>query len=119
LVLGPPVSGVASNITVTNNELVGGTPEAISFLAVSTATISGNVSIGSTNVSGTIDLFGGNSGVMVTSNTLFNGSRAIVIDNPSAASASLRTLLSRLTSTASTAIPLPAWRLIPAGTRER
>jgi len=82
LVFGPPVSGFASNITVTNNELVGGTPEAISFLGVSTVTISGNVSIGSTNVFGTIDLFGGNSDVMVISNTLFNGSRAIVVENP-------------------------------------
>ena len=82
LVLGPPVSGVASRINVTNNELVAGTPEGISFLAVSTATISGNVSAGSTNVFGTIDLFGGNSDVMVTSNTLLNGNRAIVVDNP-------------------------------------
>jgi hypothetical protein len=82
LVFGPPVTAVASNIAVTNNELVGGTPEAISFLGVSTSTISGNVSIGSTNAFGTIDLFGGNSGVMITSNTLFNGNRAIVVDNP-------------------------------------
>jgi hypothetical protein len=81
LVLGPPVSGFASNIAVTNNELVAPTPESISFLGVSNSTISGNVSTGSTN-DGTINLFGGNSGVQVTSNTLLNGNRAIVVDNP-------------------------------------
>src|SRR5437016_9275952 len=58
LVLGPPVSAVAADVTVTNNELVPPTPESISFLGVSNSTISGNVSAGSTS-SGTIDLFGG------------------------------------------------------------
>ena len=81
LVLGPPASGVASNIDVTNNELVAPTPESISFLGVSNSTISGNVSTGSTN-NATIDLFGGNSGVTVTGNTLLNGIRAIVVENP-------------------------------------
>ena len=81
LVFGPPISGVASNISVTNNELVAPTPESISFLGVSGSTISGNVSTGSTN-NATIDLFGGNSGVTVTGNTLLNGIRAIVVENP-------------------------------------
>jgi len=81
LFFGPPVSAFAFNISVTENELVGGTPENISFLGVSSSTINGNVSIGSASF-GTIDLFGGNSGVMVTSNTLFNGNRAIVVENP-------------------------------------
>ena len=81
LVLGPPVSGVASDITVTNNELVAPTPESISFLGVSNSTISSNVSTGSTN-DGTINLFGNNSQVMVTSNTLLNGVRAIVVSDP-------------------------------------
>jgi len=70
-----------SDITVSNNELVALTPESISFLGVSNSTISGNVSTGSTNAS-TIDLFGGNSSVTVTSNRLVNGNRAIVVDNP-------------------------------------
>jgi len=81
LVFGPPVSGFASNIAVTNNELVAPTPESISFLGVIGSTISGNVSTGSTN-NATIDLFGGNSGVSVTGNTLLNGIRAIVVENP-------------------------------------
>jgi hypothetical protein len=81
LVLGPPVTAVAFNVKVTNNELVAGTVESISFLGVSSSTISGNVSTGSTST-GTIDLFGGNSGITVTSNTLLNGNRAIVVENP-------------------------------------
>src|SRR5436309_5970955 len=81
LVIGPPVSSVASDIDVTNNELVAPTPESISFLGVSNSTISGNVSAGSTN-DGTINLFGNNSQVMVTGNTLLNGVRAIVVSDP-------------------------------------
>src|SRR5438132_1714032 len=49
LVFGPPVSAFASNIYVTNNELVALTPESISFLGVSDSTITGNISTGSTN----------------------------------------------------------------------
>jgi hypothetical protein len=79
LVIGFPVS--ASNVSVTNNELVAGSAESISFLGVSNSVISSNVSTGSTNAA-TIDLFGGNSQVTVNSNTLFNGNRAIVVDNP-------------------------------------
>src|SRR2546426_243489 len=82
LVIGPPVTtNTTADISVTNNELVGGTPESISFLGVSSSTIMGNVSIGSTS-SGTVDLFGGNSQVMVTGNTLFNGVRAVVVSDP-------------------------------------
>src|SRR5207253_2640532 len=47
----------------------------------STATVSGNVSTGSTN-NATIDLFGGNSGVTVDGNTLLHGNRAIAVENP-------------------------------------
>jgi nitrous oxidase accessory protein NosD len=75
------VVAASANLTITNNELVAPTPESISLLNVTAATISGNVSTGSTN-SSTIDLFGGNSDVMITSNTLLNGIRAIVVDNP-------------------------------------
>jgi hypothetical protein len=71
----------SSGLAVTNNALVAGTPESIAWLFVSNSTISGNVSTGSTS-SGTVDLFGGNSGIAVTSNTLLNGNRAIVVDNP-------------------------------------
>jgi len=71
----------SSNLAITNNELAAPTPESISLITVTTATISGNVSTGSTN-SSTIDLFGGNSDVMITGNTLLNEIRAIVVDNP-------------------------------------
>lgn len=71
----------SSQLNVTNNELVAPTPESISFADVSNSMISGNVSMGSTNGS-TIDLFGGNSNVLVSGNTLINGTRAIVVDNP-------------------------------------
>jgi nitrous oxidase accessory protein NosD len=81
LVFGPPVSSIASNITVSNNELVAGTTEGIAFLGVSNSTITGNVSTGSTS-DGTISLFGGDSTVMINSNTLLNGMRGIFVDNP-------------------------------------
>jgi hypothetical protein len=71
----------SSNLTFTNNELVAGTPEGVAWLFVTNGTISGNVSTGSTS-SGTIDLFGGDSGIAVTGNTLLNGVRAIVVENP-------------------------------------
>jgi len=77
----PLTTNTTANISVTNNELAALTAESISFLGVSNSQISGNVSTGSTNFA-TIDLFGGNSGVMVTNNTLFNGNRAIVVENP-------------------------------------
>ena len=63
----------SSNLFITNNELAAPTPESIALLNVTTSTISGNVSTGSTS-GGTIDLFGGNSNLIVTSNTLLNGS---------------------------------------------
>src|SRR2546422_6448235 len=50
------------------------------FSFVSTATISGNVSIGSTS-SGTVRLDGGNSNITINSNTLFNGMRGILVGN--------------------------------------
>jgi parallel beta helix pectate lyase-like protein len=71
----------SSNLTVTNNELVPGTPERIVFASVDTATISGNVSTGSSS-SGTIRLFGDDSNITINSNTLLNGMRGIRIDNP-------------------------------------
>lgn len=71
----------SSGLAVTNNTLVAGTPEGIAWLFVSNSTISGNVSTGSTSF-GTIDLFGDNSGITVTGNTLLTGDRAIVVENP-------------------------------------
>jgi hypothetical protein len=70
-----------STLNVTNNELVGGTPERIVFAGVSNSTVSGNVSMGSTS-SGTIRLFGSDSNVMIDGNTLLNGMRGIRVDNP-------------------------------------
>lgn len=75
------VVAASSNLSITNNELAAPTPESIALLDVATSTISGNVSTGSTS-SSTIDLFGGNSDVLITSNTLLNGIRAIVVENP-------------------------------------
>jgi hypothetical protein len=71
----------SSGLTVSNNELVAGTSERIVFGTVSTSTISNNVSTGSTS-SGTIRLFGGDSNVTITSNTLLNGMRGIRVDDP-------------------------------------
>jgi nitrous oxidase accessory protein NosD len=70
----------SSNLDVTNNELVGGTPERIVFGSVATSTISGNVSIGSTS-SATIRLFGGDSDITIEHNTLRNGMRGIRVDD--------------------------------------
>jgi hypothetical protein len=75
------VIGPGSNVNVTNNELAAPTPESISFLNVTDGTISGNVSTGSTSQA-TIDLFGGDVGVLITGNTLLSGNRAIVVENP-------------------------------------
>jgi nitrous oxidase accessory protein NosD len=69
-----------SGLTISNNELVGGTPERIFLANTSSSSITGNVSIGSTS-SGTIRFFSGNSNVTVTSNTLFNGMRGIRVDD--------------------------------------
>jgi len=70
-----------SNLAISNNELVGGTPERIVLAFTSMSSITGNVSIGSTS-SGTIRLFGGNANVTINSNTLFNGMRGIRVDDP-------------------------------------
>jgi hypothetical protein len=75
------VVAASSQLDVTNNELAALMPENISFLNVSNSTISGNVSTGSTSTS-TIDLFGGNSDLTITGNTLINGNRAILVENP-------------------------------------
>jgi hypothetical protein len=71
----------SSNLDVTNNELVGGTPERIVWASVSNSTISGNVSLGSTGVNGTIRLFGDDSNITIDHNTLRNGIRAIRVSN--------------------------------------
>ena len=70
----------ASNLNVTNNELVAGTLERVVFATVTGATISGNLSMGSTS-SGTVRLFGGNSNIAILNNTLLNGLRGIRIDD--------------------------------------
>jgi hypothetical protein len=76
LVVAPSLS-----LVISSNELVGGTPESIAILNTTMSSITGNVSIGSTS-GATIDLFGGDSSVTVSGNTLFNGVRAIVVENP-------------------------------------
>ena len=67
-------------ITVSNNSLVGGTPERIIFGGVDDSSITGNTSSGSTS-SGTIRLFWGNSNIAITGNALLNGVRGIRVDN--------------------------------------
>jgi hypothetical protein len=76
------VVAASSNLTFSTNELVAGTPESIAFLNVTTATIRDNISTGSTNTFGTVDLFGGNSNITIYGNTLLDGDRAIVVENP-------------------------------------
>jgi hypothetical protein len=77
LVPGVPSSG----LTVSNNELVGGTSERIVFGNVTNGAISGNTSIGSTATNGPVRLFGGNSNIAINSNVLKNGIRGIKVDN--------------------------------------
>jgi nitrous oxidase accessory protein NosD len=78
LIPGVPSSG----LTVTNNELVGGTSERIVFGSVTNSTINGNTSIGSTAPNGPVRLFGGNSNIAINSNILKNGIRGIKVDDP-------------------------------------
>lgn len=78
-----PAGVGATNLTIANNELVGGSPGARFVMAqVSTGTIVGNVSIGSAALNGTIRLFGGNTNITINGNTLLNGVRGIRVDNP-------------------------------------
>jgi len=72
----------SDDLNVENNELVGGTSERIVWGNVTNSVISGNKSVGSTAVNGTIRLFGGNSNITVTSNVLSNGVRGIRVDDP-------------------------------------
>jgi hypothetical protein len=74
--------GNDTNITISNNELVGGTSERIVFGGVTNSTISGNTSIGSTALNGPVRLFGGNSNIAINSNILNNGIRGIKVDDP-------------------------------------
>lgn len=70
----------SSNLDVTNNELVGGTPERIVFCCIGTSTISGNVSIGSTGNAAS-RLFGADSNITIEHNTLRNGMRGILVSD--------------------------------------
>ena len=79
--------GSDTNITMSNNELVGGTSERFVMGGVTNSTISGNTSIGSTAVNGAVRLFGGNSNIAITSNILKNGTRGIKVDDPFGAGA--------------------------------
>jgi len=72
--------GDDQQITISNNELVGGTLERIIFGSVDNSAIVGNTSIGSTS-SGTIRLFGGNNNIAIDSNVLRNGMRGIRVDD--------------------------------------
>jgi nitrous oxidase accessory protein NosD len=75
------VVAASSDLTVSNNELVGGTPERIVFASVTTSSIVNNVSDGSTS-SGTVRLFCGNSSISIDDNVLINGVRGIRVDDP-------------------------------------
>lgn len=71
----------SSTLTISNNELVAGTPEGIALINVSSSSITGNTSVGSTSFA-TIDLFGGNNGITISCNLLAGGQRAIDVENP-------------------------------------
>lgn len=74
-------NGADTNITISNNELVGGTSERIVLGDVTNSTISGNTSVGSTATNGPVRLFGKNSNIAITSNVLKNGIRGIKVDD--------------------------------------
>jgi hypothetical protein len=80
-ILDASFSGTDGNITVSNNQLIGGSAESIAFIAVKNTTISGNTSVGSTS-SATIDLFGANDGITISCNLLAGGQRGIFVENP-------------------------------------
>jgi len=71
----------SSNLNITNNSLVAGTPEGFALFDVNSSNITGNTSLGSTS-SATVDLGGGDSNVAVDGNTLQNGMTAIKVENP-------------------------------------
>ncbi|MDX6405204.1 MAG: hypothetical protein QOH70_2659 [Blastocatellia bacterium] len=75
------VQAPSSGVTISNNELVGGTSEGFFIALLSSSSITGNTSVGSTSYA-TIDLFGGNDGVTITCNLLATGQRAISVDDP-------------------------------------
>jgi len=72
--------GDDQQITVSNNELVGGTLERIVFGSVDNSSITGNTIIGTTS-SGAIRLFGGNNGITVSCNLLSGNQRGIRVDD--------------------------------------
>lgn len=75
------VQAASSGVTISNNELVGGTAEGFFIALLSSSSITGNTSVGSTSYA-TIDLFGGNDGVTITCNLLATGQRGISVDDP-------------------------------------
>jgi hypothetical protein len=75
------VQAASSGVTISNNELVGGTAEGFFIALLSSSSITGNTSVGSTSYA-TIDLFGGNDGVTITCNLLATGQRAILVEDP-------------------------------------
>jgi hypothetical protein len=75
------VQAASSGVTISNNELVGGTAEGFFIALLSSSSITGNTSAGSTSYA-TIDLFGGNDGITITCNLLATGQRAISVDDP-------------------------------------
>jgi len=72
--------GDDQQITVSNNNLVGGTFERIVFGSVDNSSITGNTIIGTTS-SGAIRLFGGNNGITVSCNLLTGNQRGIRVDD--------------------------------------
>src|SRR5207247_1339235 len=76
-----------SGLAISNNELVGGTPERIVLANTSMSPITGNISINSTS-SGTIRWYGGYSHVTINSNTLLRRGTGLRRDDPFAAGVS-------------------------------
>ncbi len=75
------IEAASSGLAVSNNQLDGGANEGFAFASTSASAITGNMSFGSTN-SGTIDLFGGDSGITISENLLGLGQSAIVVEDP-------------------------------------
>ncbi len=72
--------GDDQKITISNNELVGGTFERIIFGSVEHSSITGNTIIGTTS-SGAVRLFGGNNDITISCNLLSGNQRGIRVDD--------------------------------------
>jgi Right handed beta helix region len=71
----------SSGVNITNNTLAGGSSEGFALFTTTSAIITGNTSVGSTN-SATVGLLGGDASVTVSGNVLAGGVEGIQVSNP-------------------------------------